>query len=61
MARVAARVSDRRVLRYGFRPGHSAHQAVAQAQAYTTEGCQFVVDIAMFSGLQIASDWCEAT
>ena len=30
---------------YGFRPGCSAHQAVAQAQAYVTEGYQFVVDI----------------
>jgi RNA-directed DNA polymerase len=30
---------------YGFRPGRSAHQAVAQAQAYIIEGCQFVVDI----------------
>ena len=30
---------------YGFRPSRSAHQAVAQAQAYIIEGCQFVVDI----------------
>jgi RNA-directed DNA polymerase len=30
---------------YGFRPERSAHQAVAQAQAYVTEGYQFVVDI----------------
>jgi RNA-directed DNA polymerase len=30
---------------YGFRPGRSAHQAVAQAQAYVTEGYQFVVDL----------------
>src|SRR6195952_3852287 len=30
---------------YGFRPGRSAHQAVAQAQAYVTDGYQFVVDI----------------
>src|SRR6201997_5697166 len=30
---------------YGFRPGRSAHQAVAQAQAYVTEGYRFVVDI----------------
>ena len=29
---------------YGFRPGRSAHQAVAQAQAYVIEGYQFVVD-----------------
>ncbi|MGD0188244.1 MAG: group II intron reverse transcriptase/maturase [Roseiarcus sp.] len=30
---------------YGFRPGRSAHQAVAQAQAYVIEGRRFVVDI----------------
>ena len=30
---------------YGFRPGRSAHQAVAQAQAYIAEGCNYVVDI----------------
>ena len=30
---------------YGFRPGRSAHQAVAQAQAYITEGYQWVVDV----------------
>src|SRR3984957_13952153 len=30
---------------YGFRPGRSAHQAVAQAQAYVTEGHEWVVDI----------------
>jgi RNA-directed DNA polymerase len=30
---------------YGFRPGRSAHQAVAQAQAYVIEGYQFVVDL----------------
>ena len=30
---------------YGFRPGRSAHQAVAQAQAYIAEGDQWVVDI----------------
>ena len=30
---------------YGFRPGRSARQAVAQAQAYVTEGYRFVVDI----------------
>ena len=30
---------------YGFRPGRSAQQAVAQAQAYVTEGYRFVVDI----------------
>jgi RNA-directed DNA polymerase len=30
---------------YGFRPRRSAHQAVAQAQAYIAEGCGFTVDI----------------
>ena len=30
---------------YGFRPGRSAHQAVAQAQAYVTEGYGIVVDL----------------
>ena len=30
---------------FGFRPGRSAQQAVAQAQAYIVEGYQWVVDI----------------
>jgi RNA-directed DNA polymerase len=30
---------------YGFRPGRSAHQAVAQAQVYIAEGYDYVVDI----------------
>ncbi|MEE8291815.1 MAG: reverse transcriptase domain-containing protein, partial [Candidatus Tectomicrobia bacterium] len=30
---------------YGFRPGRSAHQAVAQAQAYIEQGYSVVVDI----------------
>jgi RNA-directed DNA polymerase len=30
---------------YGFRPGRSAHQAVAQAQQYMTEGYRWVVDL----------------
>src|SRR5271169_5047835 len=30
---------------YGFRPGRSAHQAVAQAQRYVAEGYSVVVDI----------------
>ena len=29
---------------YGFRPGRSAHQAVAQAQRYIAEGYNYVVD-----------------
>jgi RNA-directed DNA polymerase len=32
-------------LSYGFRPGRSAHQAVAQAQAYIEQGYSYVVDI----------------
>ncbi len=30
---------------YGFRPGRSAHQAVAAAQQYMTEGFRWVVDL----------------
>src|SRR5665213_1731212 len=30
---------------YGFRPGRSAHQAVAQAQQYIAEGHRWVVDL----------------
>ena len=30
---------------YGFRPGRSAHQAVAQAQQYISEGYGWVVDL----------------
>lgn len=30
---------------YGFRPGRSAHQAVARAQQYLCEGCGWVVDL----------------
>ena len=30
---------------YGFRPGRSAHQAVAQAQQYIAEGCSWCVDL----------------
>lgn len=30
---------------YGFRPGRSAHQAVAQAQVYIEQGYHYVVDI----------------
>jgi RNA-directed DNA polymerase len=30
---------------YGFRPGRSAHQAVAQAQKYIAEGYRWVVDL----------------
>jgi RNA-directed DNA polymerase len=30
---------------YGFRPGRSAHQAVAQAQEYIAQGCGWCVDL----------------
>jgi RNA-directed DNA polymerase len=40
---------------YGFRPGRSAHQAVAQAQAYVIEGHRFVVDIDLAKFLEAAS------
>jgi RNA-directed DNA polymerase len=30
---------------YGFRPQRSAHQAVAQAQKYITQGCGWVIDL----------------
>ena len=30
---------------YGFRPGRSAHQAVAQAQQYVAEGYRWAVDL----------------
>jgi RNA-directed DNA polymerase len=30
---------------YGFRPGRSAHQALARAQGYLREGCTWVVDL----------------
>ncbi|WP_435053812.1 group II intron reverse transcriptase/maturase [Mesorhizobium australicum] len=33
---------------YGFRPGRSAHQAVAQAQCYIAEGYSCVVDLERF-------------
>ena len=30
---------------YGFRPGRSAHQAIARAQTYVAQGCRIVVDM----------------
>ncbi|MBF0423766.1 MAG: group II intron reverse transcriptase/maturase [Magnetococcales bacterium] len=30
---------------FGFRPGRSAHQAIARAQEFIEQGCQIVVDI----------------
>lgn len=32
---------------FGFRPGHSAHQAVRRAKEYFEQGCEYVVDIDM--------------
>jgi len=40
---------------YGFRPGRSAHQAVAQAQRYVVEGYSYVVDIDLEKFLDVAS------
>jgi RNA-directed DNA polymerase len=40
---------------YGFRPGRSAHQAVAQAQAYIAEGYRYTVDIDLEKFLDMAS------
>ena len=40
---------------YGFRPGRSAHQAVAQAQAYVIDGYRFVVDIDLAKFLEPAA------
>jgi retron-type reverse transcriptase len=41
---------------FGFRPGRSAHQAVAQAQACVIDGYRFVVDIDLAKFLDPASD-----
>src|SRR5437763_2909115 len=40
---------------YGFRPGRSAHQAVAQAQDYVSHGHRIVVDIDLAKFLDAAS------
>jgi RNA-directed DNA polymerase len=40
---------------YGFRPGRSAQQAVAQAQAYVADGHRFVVDIDLAKFFDFAS------
>ena len=40
---------------YGFRPGRSAQQAVAQAQQYVREGFRWVVDIDLEKFLETAS------
>ena len=45
---------------YGFRPGRSAHQAVAQAQRYVAEGFNVVVDIDLEKFLYAAS-YCPLT
>ena len=45
---------------YGFRPGRSAHQAVAQAQRYVAEGYNVVVDLDLEKFLYAAS-YCPLT
>jgi RNA-directed DNA polymerase len=30
---------------YGFRPGHNAHQAVLQAQAYLNDGYEYIIEL----------------
>jgi RNA-directed DNA polymerase len=40
---------------YGFRPGRSAHQAVAQAQKYVAEGYGWCVDLDLEKFLDTAS------
>ena len=40
---------------YGFRPGRSAHHAVAQAQHYIAEGYGWVVDLDLEKFLDAAS------
>ena len=40
---------------YGFRPGRSAHQAVAQAQRYIADGHGWVVDLDLEKFLDAAS------
>jgi hypothetical protein len=41
---------------HGFRPGRSAHQAVAQAQRYIAEGYNVVVDLDLEKFLDCSSD-----
>ncbi len=40
---------------YGFRPGRSAHQAVAQAQQYIADGYGWVVDLDLEKFLELSS------
>src|SRR5712672_1922128 len=42
---------------YGFRPGRSAHQAVAQAQQYIAAGYSVVVDLDLEKFLDCSSDY----
>ena len=42
---------------YGFRPGRSAHQAVAQAQRYVAEGYNIVVDLDLEKFFDDLSDY----
>ena len=50
---------------YGFRPGRSAHQAVAQAQHYIAEGYSIVVDLDLEKFFGAPGDrqeakWCKS-
>ena len=45
---------------YGFRPGRSAHQAVARAQHYVTEGYRWVVDLDLEKFLERASHYTRS-
>jgi RNA-directed DNA polymerase len=40
---------------YGFRPGKSAHQAIAKAQQYIAAGCSWVVDLDLEKFLETSS------
>jgi RNA-directed DNA polymerase len=46
---------------YGFRPKRSAHQAVAQAQAYIAEGYGFTVDIDLEKRLRCCVTWTRGS
>ncbi|MEY2394640.1 MAG: RNA-directed polymerase, partial [Acidobacteriaceae bacterium] len=45
---------------YGFRPGRSAHQAVARAQQHIASGYRWVVDLDLEKFLETAS-YCPQT
>jgi RNA-directed DNA polymerase len=45
---------------FGFRPGRSAHQALAQARTYVADGREIVVDIDLEKFLDDASYYTPA-